>query len=147
MCGDAMDRLSALAANSVQCCVTSPPYFNLRDYGAPGQLGRETSPKEYVEKLVNVFREVRRVLRPDSTLWLNLGDSCTSGNRKNKRDVWTISTSSFKGAHFAVFPEKLAEPCILAGCPKDGRVLDPFMGSGTRAWWPIGWCGASSARH
>ena len=85
MCGDAMDWLSALAANSVQCCVTSPPHFNLRDYGAPGQLGREVSPEEYVEKLVKVFREVRRVLRPDGTLWLNIGDSYTSGNRK-KRD-------------------------------------------------------------
>ena len=51
--------------------------------------------------------------------------------RRNKRDVWTIATGGFKGAHFAVFPEKLIEPCILAGCPEGGTVLDPFMGSGT----------------
>lgn len=267
LCGDAVERLRTLDADSVHCCVTSPPYFNLRDYGAPGQLGREATPEEYVEKLVGVFREVRRVLRPDGTLWLNLGDCYTSGGRKtrgfdqklparaasqrprtpqgmkpkdligipwmaafalrsdgwylrqdiiwhkpnampesvkdrctkshehifllskagryyfnadavrepfatppragerrsyrpgctssfgldrghveqrgnfaglplhpggrNKRDVWTVSTSSFKGAHFAVFPESLVEPCVLAGSPKGGVVLDPFMGSGT----------------
>ena len=51
--------------------------------------------------------------------------------RRNKRDVWAISTAGFKGAHFAVFPEKLVEPCILAGCPVEGTVLDPFAGSGT----------------
>ena len=267
LCGDAVEQLRTLDTDSVHCCVTSPPYFNLRDYGTPGQLGRETTPEEYVEKLAAVFREVRRVLRPDGTLWLNLGDSYTSGGRKtrdfdpklparsvdrrprtpqgmkpkdligipwmaafalradgwylrqdiiwhkpnampesvkdrctkshehifllsksaryyfdsdairepfstppragerrsyrpgcassfgldrghmeqrgnfaglplhpggrNKRDVWTVSTSSFKGAHFAVFPESLVEPCVLAGCPEGGVVLDPFMGSGT----------------
>ena len=260
VCGDALSALRLLPSDSYQCCVTSPPYFNLRDYGDPDQLGLESTPEEYVEKLVQVFREVRRVLRPDGTLWLNIGDSYTSGNRKardcdkklparaadqrpqtpkglkpkdligipwmlafalradgwylrqdiiwhkpnampesvkdrctksheyifllskseryyfdmdairepcvskrpagnkhgmmkgriggvdwtnpdasksipkcgkNKRDVWTVSTGCFKGAHFAVFPEKLVEPCIMAGCPKGGYVLDPFMGSGT----------------
>lgn len=265
--GDAVEQLRMLDEDSIHCCVTSPPYYNLRNYNVPGQLGRETTPEEYVEKLVGVFREVRRVLRSDGTLWLNIGDSYTSGGRKtrafdpklparsvdqrpqtpagmkpkdligipwmlafalradgwylrqdiiwhkpncmpesvrdrctrsheyifllskskryyfdidairepfttpprsgerrsykpgctssfdmnaghieqngnfaglplnpkgrNKRDVWTVSTSSFKGAHFAVFPEKLVEPCILAGCPQGGTVLDPFMGSGT----------------
>ena len=61
--GDAADCLQTLAADSVHCCVTSPPYFNLRDYGTPGQLGREATPEEYVEKLVGVFREVRRILQ------------------------------------------------------------------------------------
>lgn len=277
VCGDALDVLRTLPPDSYHCCVTSPPYFNLRDYGTPGQLGREPTPEEYVEKLVQAFREVRRVLRPDGTLWLNIGDSYTSGNRetrdydkklpartmdqrpktplgmkpkdlmgipwmlafalrsdgwylrqdiiwhkpnampesvkdrctksheyifllskskqyyfdagaisepvmgnstkrylqslkssgpmgktalprfggskygsstaeetrcksgkeyipsqrRNKRDVWSIGTSGFKGTHFAVFPEKLVEPCILAGCPQGGAVLDPFMGSGT----------------
>lgn len=234
--GDAVECLKLLDSDSVHCCVTSPPYFNLRDYGTPDQLGREATPEEYVERLVEVFREVRRVLRPDGTLWLNIGDSYTSGGRKtrdfdpklparsvdrrprtpagmkpkdlmgipwmvafalradgwylrqdiiwhkpnampesvrdrctkcheyifllskseryyfdtnaiqepcvstcsvggrrkrNKRDVWIVNTSGFKGAHFAVFPEKLAEPCVLAGCPRGGIVLDPFMGSGT----------------
>ena len=275
LCGDAAEQLRMLEPESVHCCITSPPYFNLRDYGSPGQLGREATPEEYVDKLVSVFREVRRGLRSDGTLWLNLGDSYTSGNRRtrdfdqklparsvdhrprtpqgmkpkdlmgipwmtafalradgwylrqdiiwhkpnampesvrdrctkshehvfllsrseryffdtdaisepimgnstkrylrgyrgqaeavalprfggtkygdstaeearcksgkeyvptprrNKRDVWSIGTMGFRGAHFAVFPEKLVEPCILAGSPKDGLVLDPFAGSGT----------------
>lgn len=270
--GDAAEKLKTLDDESVHTCVTSPPYFGLRDYGTAGQIGLEQHPKEYVKKLVRVFREVRRVLRDDGTLWLNIGDSyarygkftsakyagckqkdligipwmlafalradgwylrqdiiwqktncmpesvrdrCTksheyifllskrpryyfdaeaisepiadssikrcmqnidaqkgsdrqpgktNGNMKaalprfggskygsdtreeartksgaeyipslkrNKRDVWSISTGGFKGAHFAVFPEKLVEPCILAGCPVGGTVLDPFAGSGT----------------
>ena len=258
--GDVLEILSSLPSESVHCCVTSPPYFGLRDYGVSGQLGLEPTPEEYVNKLVNVFREVKRVLRKDGTLWLNLGDSfknknllgipwrvafalqedgwylrqdiiwaktnpmpesvtdrCTksheyifllsksskyyydassvaepvadstikrlsqdlehqegshrvpnktngtmkavvpryggkkytenlevfnrtkSGNiyelrdRRNKRDVWIISTKPFKGAHFAVFPPDLVKPCILAGCPSGGKALDPFGGSGTVA--------------
>ncbi|HEX6984080.1 MAG TPA: DNA methyltransferase, partial [Planctomycetaceae bacterium] len=73
--GDVRDRLHDLADESVQTCVTSPPYWGLRDYGVDGQLGLEATPDEYVANLVDVFREVRRVLRPDGTVWLNLGDS------------------------------------------------------------------------
>lgn len=260
--GDAVEQMQTLPEKSVGCCVTSPPYFGLRDYGMTGQIGLEETPEEYVAKLVDVFREVRRVLRDDGTLWLNLGDSysgsgkvpagnlgkkhnerhlehrtggnvpdgtkpkdligipwmvafalradgwylrqdiiwakpnpmpesvtdrCTKSHeylflltkspryyfdneaikeptttmdthvrdrdntrcnntpgrtrmgglktnnydKRNKRSVWTISTKPYKGAHFAVFPEALVEPCILAGCPKGGMVLDPFAGSGT----------------
>ena len=246
-------------------CVTSPPYFGLRDYGVEGQLGAEPTPDEFVEALVRVFREVRRVLRDDGTVWLNLGDSynayngnrgaskgpangrhheimpelpkgagltvsglknkdligipwrvafalqqdgwylrqdiiwhkpnpmpesvrdrCTKsheyvfllskspkyyydaeavkepevcgrqrgpaehpdkkstngngglGRRKstgmrNRRTVWTVTTRPYKGAHFATFPPDLIQPCILAGCPEGGTVLDPFGGSGTTA--------------
>lgn len=233
LCGDAWEQLQTLEADSVHVCVTSPPYYNLRDYEMPGQIGREETPGEYIRALVKVFREVRRVLRPDGTLWINIGDTymgkeltgipwmlafalrsdgwilrqdiiwhksncmpesvrdrCTrsheylfllskskqyhfnsaairetaaestkarlsqniqqqagsarqpgksngpmkavgDGQFRNKRDVWTISTGSFQGVHFAVFPEKLVEPCILAGCPEGGTVLDPFTGSGT----------------
>lgn len=247
-CGDAVEQLRTLEPESVQTCVTSPPYFNLRDYGTPGQIGTEATPEEYVRRLTRVFREVRRVLRPDGTLWLNIGDSyassrktgdfdrikpkdligipwmlafalradgwylrqdiiwhkpncmpesvkdrCTKSHEyifllskserycfdaeaiqekalessraryksafncgqkelagrgrgsvapnspgmreftgcRNKRSVWNINTAGYRGAHFAVFPEKLAETCILAGCPVGGIVLDPFMGSGT----------------
>jgi len=263
--GDALEQLRHLPPESVHTCVTSPPYYNLRDYGAAGQIGNEASVEEYLQSLVSVFREVRRVLRADGTLWVNMGDSyatrsgnqpptntrnscghtakhtprgykykdligvpwqlafalradgwylrqdiiwnksncmpesvrdrCTKsheyifllskseryyfdaaaisepvtstkgnartfrgggaytggrahdnsakvereshGNRenqtghRNKRDVWTVSTNGFRGAHFAVFPEKLIEPCILAGSPLGGTVLDPFAGSGT----------------
>jgi len=73
--GDSLKVLKTMAAESVQCCVTSPPYFGLRDYGHEEQIGLEPTPDEYVAKLVAVFREVRRVLRDDGTLWLNLGDS------------------------------------------------------------------------
>lgn len=268
LCGDALEQLRTLEPESVHTCVTSPPYYNLRDYGAVGQIGMEATPEEYIDKLVDVFREVRRVLHPDGTLWVNIGDSyatrsgaqpptntrnahghtakrppggykykdlmgipwllafalradgwylrqdiiwhktnampesvrdrCTKAHeyifllsksehyyfnaaairepitgkstkrylqndgkprprfgggkygddraeesrtksgkayiptaQRNKRDVWEISTGGFKGAHFAVFPERLVEPCILAGCPENGTVLDPFAGSGT----------------
>src|SRR5271157_4018009 len=74
-CGDSLKILRRLADCSVQCCVTSPPYWGLRDYGVAGQLGLERTPAEYVAKLVSVFCEVRRILKDDGILWLNLGDS------------------------------------------------------------------------
>jgi DNA modification methylase len=241
--GDAIERLKELPERSVQTCVTSPPYFGHRDYGDPGQIGLEPTPDEYVQKLVEVFREVRRVLRDDGTVWLNLGDSfgpnkqllgvpwrvafalqvggwflrsdiiwakllkpnpmpesvtdrptkaheylfllsksksyfydadavreehtvapehrrerVTPGARRpgafarsfeagngdgdgnsrgypnggrNKRSVWTVATQPFPGAHFAVFPPKLIEPCVLAGSSHGTTVLDPFAGAGT----------------
>src|SRR6266496_734312 len=73
--GDATESLRSLPAESVQCVVTSPPYWGLRDYGIVGQLGLEATPELYVERMVEVFRGVRRVLRKDGTVWLNLGDS------------------------------------------------------------------------
>lgn len=73
--GNALDVLKSMGAETVQCCVTSPPYWGLRDYGVDGQLGLEPTPDEYVTKMVEIFREVKRVLKNDGTLWLNLGDS------------------------------------------------------------------------
>jgi DNA modification methylase len=280
--GDCIEMMKTIPSRSVNCCVTSPPYFGLRDYGHEGQIGLEETPEAFVQKMVEVFREVNRVLRDDGTLWLNLGDSyagsgkgrngdgspnvdplskqatsagtiigkliksqtpdckpkdligipwrvafalqadgwylrqdiiwhkpnpmpesvtdrCTKAheyifllsksaryfydhsatmepaqygeqhaakatswgtNRKhpnktnlreyafagdnhtchkaadgsysrNKRSVWTVTTKPYKGAHFATFPPDLVRPCILAGCPTGGTVLDPFGGSGT----------------
>ncbi len=78
--GDALEQLALLPSESVNCCISSPPYFGLRDYGVAGQIGLEASPDEYVARMVDVFREVRRVLRADGTVWLNLGDSyCAPG--------------------------------------------------------------------
>jgi hypothetical protein len=77
--GDCRDVLRALPDESVHCVVTSPPYFGLRDYGVAGQIGLEATPDGFVAELVAVFREVRRVLRADGTLWLNLGDSYAGG--------------------------------------------------------------------
>jgi len=251
-----------------QTCVTSPPYYGLRDYGHDGQIGLEETPEQYIAAMVEVFRCVWDVLEDDGTLWLNIGDSyasntsagdktfgnpefnknrpsrvatktasksvpkgckpkdligipwmlafalrvdgwylrqdiiwhkpnpmpesvqdrCTkaheyifllsksqkyyynadaikdpvkqdwgtrdrsegkyhnegsglqphSGLEKsyemaNKRSVWTVPTKPYRGAHFAVFPPELIEPCIMAGAPRGGIVLDPFMGSGTTA--------------
>jgi len=231
--GNCLDKLKELPDQSINTCITSPPYWGLRDYGEDKQLGLEDTPEEFVANLVEVFREVKRVLRDDGTVWLNLGDSflsnkqlgcipfkvaialqqdnwilrqdiiwqkrnpmpesvkdrCTKsheyifllskspkyyfdneaikedsktegsvhvhkeGNKaeeyvkqglvtrpaktyvtpakRNKRSVWTVSIKPFKGAHFATFPMDLIEPCVLAGCPENGTVLDPFGGSGT----------------
>lgn len=280
--GDNRKLLSTLPDESVQCCVTSPPYWGLRDYGHADQIGQEATPAEYVANLVSVFEEVRRVLRADGTLWLNLGDSYarapekggsgtpngrntpemgyglaqsakvgssdgmtgrgdrpgtrariagmkpkdlvgipwmvafalreagwwlrseiiwhklnpmpesvtdrpTSAHEKlfllaksetyyydhgaikepvsaasladgrtargtrgtkgeyaavdgncgfnpdgrNKRNVWSVASAPYPEAHFATYPPALITPCILAGCPSGGVVLDPFGGSGT----------------
>lgn len=222
--GDCVNVMNALPAKSIQTCITSPPYFGQRDYENKEQYGQETTAEEYVDNMVMVFRAVRRVLRDDGTLWLNLGDSyvkknlqgipwrvaialqedgwilrndiiwnkpnpkpesvrdrCTtaheyifllvknksyfydksaidepavyagqsrggSQNRyaensagmdnkiydmRNKRTVWTVKPTSLSGAHFAVYPEELIEPCVLAGTDTGGVVLDPFAGSGT----------------
>ena len=72
--GEALQQLNQIECESINCCVTSPPYWGLRDYGVDGQMGLESTPEEYVAKMVEVFREVKRVLRKDGTLWLNLGD-------------------------------------------------------------------------
>lgn len=81
--GDCLEILPEIESGSVHTCVTSPPYWGLRDYGTEGQIGLEDTVEEYVETLVRVFSEVRRVLRDDGTLWLNLGDSYNAynGNR------------------------------------------------------------------
>ena len=80
--GDSRMALAKVPNNTFQCCITSPPYWGLRDYGYDGQIGAEADPSEYIADLVNIFREVRRTLTDDGTLWLNIGDSYTSGNRK-----------------------------------------------------------------
>lgn len=79
--GDCREVLATLPDESVQCCVTSPPYFGLRNYGHPDQIGQEATPEEFVATMVEVFHEVRRVLKSDGTLWLNLGDSYANTNR------------------------------------------------------------------
>lgn len=86
LCGDALEMLKKMPDESVQCIITSPPYFGLRDYGQDGQIGLEESPDQYVQKLVDVFREARRVLKSDGTLWLNLGDSYAGSGRGRDAD-------------------------------------------------------------
>ena len=79
--GDCLEVMAGMDAGSVHACVTSPPYFGLRDYGCDGQIGLEPTPEEYVSKMVEDFREVRRVLRKNGTAWLNLGDSYGGGKQ------------------------------------------------------------------
>jgi site-specific DNA-methyltransferase (cytosine-N4-specific) len=79
--GNALTILERLPANSVQCVITSPPYWGLRDYNIPNQIGLEPTLPQFINKLVSVFSEVRRVLRDDGIFWLNIGDGYTSGNR------------------------------------------------------------------
>ena len=234
--GDALTVLKTFPDNSIDCCITSPPYYGLRDYGSDGQIGNEETPEEYTKNLTEIFSEVRRVLKPQGTLWLNIGDtyaktsntnrnfidcggrggnnpnisskmkmigngvkekdligipwmvafslrnsgwylrqdiiwhklnpmpepandrcvksheyiflmsksdkyyfdresiqekSVTQDKPRNKRDVWDVSVSRNKKAHFATYPVNLILPCVLAGCPEGGIILDPFMGSGT----------------
>ena len=261
--GDCRETMRKWASEGVkaQTCVTSPPYYGLRDYGHEGQIGLEETPEQYISAMVEVFRCVWDVLEDDGTLWLNIGDSyagnnsrasnngragfgnarekvvnrtgeglktkdligipwmlafalradgwylrqdiiwhkpnpmpesvqdrCTKGHEyiflmsksqkyyydhdaikepvkedwgtrdrangkyhnegtglqphsgleksyemANKRSVWSVPVKPYTGAHFAVFPSELIEPCILAGAPVGGIVLDPFMGSGTTA--------------
>lgn len=80
--GDCRELLRQLPDESVNCVVTSPPYWGLRDYGVDGQLGLEPTPEEFVDRMVEVFEEVRRVLRADGTLWLNIGDTYAGGGAR-----------------------------------------------------------------
>lgn len=85
---DCLEGLKSLPDNCVDCCITSPPYFGLRDYGVAGQIGLEETPEDYVQRLVNVFAEVYRVLKPTGTLWVNIGDSYAGSGKgawKNKQ--------------------------------------------------------------
>jgi DNA modification methylase len=85
--GDALEMLKTLPDESIDCCVTSPPYWSLRDYGVDGQIGLEETLQEWIDKLVAVFREVRRVLKDEGTLWLNLGDAYAGGGRAGKDGI------------------------------------------------------------
>ena len=113
--GNCLDILPTMEAGSVNCCVTSPPYFGLRDYGNDEQIGLEETPEAFVESLVNVFREVKRVLADDGTLWLNLGDSYSSGGRTTTT-VQTIRGDCGDGAKKAT----VCRPPVIDGIkPKD----------------------------
>ncbi len=117
---DVMDGLRSLPDACVQCVVTSPPYWGLRDYGVEGQIGLEPTPEAYVEKMVEVFREVRRVLRDDGTLWLNLGDSYASGGMSNPSSKSTLGGGKDLGAADYSITRKVPnglKPKDLVGIP------------------------------
>lgn len=133
--GDCRDVLASLPAGIAHCCVTSPPYYGLRNYeGGPREIGREISPTEFVEKLVAVFREVRRVLRDDGTLWVVIGDSYAGSGRGGNP---TIASSTLQGGHATqqaamVGREKARGSILCAG--KHERVRS--TGGIGRAWVP-----------
>ena len=110
MQGDALEKLRDLPSESVQLIITSPPYWGLRDYKVDGQLGLEKTPEEYVHKIVKIFREVRRVLRKDGGMWLNLGDTYAGGaggyDPKYERPELRDKHSGFIGANGGNYREK-----------------------------------------
>ncbi len=131
--GDALAELRNLPPDSVDCCVTSPPYWGLRDYGVDGQIGLESTPAAFIDRLVDVFREVRRVLRPDGTLWLNLGDCYATGAGK----VGDHPGGGEQGANWAgakTQPNRMSiaglKPKDLVGMP--WRVAFALQADG---WW------------
>lgn len=122
---DVIDALKGLPDNSIDCCVTSPPYFGLRDYGVEGQIGLEKTPEEYIAKLTEVFRHVRRILKPEGTLWLNIGDSYNGYKGNSKREYCGSDYAGFRNqptrpANFGLECKGLKEkdligiPCLLA---------------------------------
>lgn len=123
--GDCLEQLKTLPDCLIQTCVTSPPYWGLRDYGVEGQLGLEKTPEEFVAKLVVIFREVRRVIKDDGTLWLNLGDSyCGGGNNRGNNSPISAKQGSNQGAVGQVaqhgvhkFKSDVIKPKDLAGIP------------------------------
>jgi len=117
--GDVLDKLQEIESESIQCVVTSPPYWGLRDYGIEGQLGLEATPELYVEKMVKVFREVKRVLKNDGTVWLNLGDSYNgSGKAGNKNSKYYKKHTEFGKP--AKNKDKIGIPTNVKGLkPKD----------------------------
>ena len=112
--GDALQVLGRLPSRCVQCVVTSPPYWGLRDYGIEGQIGLEPTLKEFLGRLVAVFREVKRVLKEDGTLWLNIGDGYTSGNRR-----WCVTDKKNPARAMDVRPDtpEGLKPKDLLGIP------------------------------
>lgn len=124
-----------MPAESVQCCVTSPPYYGLRDYGQPGQIGLEESPAAYVSKMVEVFEEVRRVLKPDGTLWLNLGDSYAGSWGAQSRGGPPSDKSTLKGnGHVGGGPKiKSLSAVQIAAHPHGTHTGSIPKGSGLKA--------------
>lgn len=127
--GDSLTTLQQLPASSVHCCITSPPYWGLRDYGVGGQLGLEPTPEEYVDNLVDVFRGVRRVLRDDGTLWLNLGDSYAGswgnqGRKKKRGGQRPVNGPMISPVHDGRYPDKGTK----TGTPPPGLKNKDLMG-------------------
>lgn len=123
--GDSLELLKLLPAGHVQCCVTSPPYWGLRDYGVSGQMGLEKTPDAYIKKMVELFREVRRVLRDDGTLWLNIGD-CYAQSSYGSGGGWALQEHGYADAP-AQSRSVFKDPGYDAGIPNKNLVGIPWM--------------------
>jgi DNA modification methylase len=117
--GDCIDMMRTLPDQSVQCCVTSPPYFGLRDYGVDGQIGLEQTPAEFIARLVEVFREVRRVLRDDGTAWVNMGDSYAGSWGAHGRDDMGVGVSTISQRQVMASQRKAKATTHAEYKPKD----------------------------
>ena len=116
---DALYALRELPGESVNCCVTSPPYYALRDYGLDAQIGREDTPEQYIERLVGVFHELKRVLRSDGTLWLNIADTyCGTGSKGNRTDP-----KNPKGRN----GQQIAKNNRVSGCKQKDLIGIPWL--------------------
>ncbi|WP_462351185.1 DNA-methyltransferase [Fusobacterium varium] len=145
MHGNSLEVLKTLEDESIDCVVTSPPYWQIRDYGVSGQIGLERDVNEFLDKLINVFNEIYRVLKKTGTLFVNMGDTYSNVNAKlaggtnNKRHgkdngyktVPRKRKTNIKRKSKMMIPERLAIMMVDRGCPEGGIVLDPFLGSGT----------------
>ena len=121
-CGDALNVLRTLPDNFVHCCITSPPYYALRDYGMDGQIGREDTPAQYVARLTEVFSEVRRVLLPSGTLWLNIADTyCGTGSKGDHLDPKNPSGRNEQGVALAQRVENVKAKDMLDGSGYEAR--------------------------
>ena len=123
--GDARDTLAELPESSVHMVMTSPPYFGLRDYGVDGQIGLEDELDEYIAELVDVFREVRRVLRPDGSAWLNLGDSYAQTGSGQPTDSYKESTDAPepRGDSFGRKNKMLVPHRVAIALQEDGWIV------------------------
>jgi len=125
--GDALSLLEKLKDNSIDCCVTSPPYWGLRDYGNDNQLGLEKTPEEYVSNMVAVFREVKRVLKPQGTFWLNLGDSYSGSGQGAGTKIPTKKQASNKGTNYMTTTEHKSNLLKITGLKPKDLVGIPWM--------------------
>ena len=121
--GDSLEMLKTIPSSTVDCCITSPPYYALRDYGVDGQIGLEETPEEYVQKLVAVFRQVKRVLKDDGTLWVNVGDSYATGTRADRQQ----SKNPGVGANRIEAQNGVARIGTPAGCKTKDLIGIPWM--------------------
>lgn len=124
--GDALEKLRQIEDESVDCCVTSPPYYGLRDYGIDGQVGLEKTPEEYISRLVEIFREVRRVLKNDGTLWINVGDSY-AGSGKGAANYPDSAKRSKQGTNKGMIGAKATTTVTTPGIKPKDMIGIPWM--------------------